>query len=43
MLEPLGMTSMQPDYPRMTIPHRTLGYQRVMGEWTIEGRGDDVS
>lgn len=43
ILETLGMTSMRPDYPHVAIPNRSLGYKRVMNEWTIASGDSDVS
>ena len=43
VLAPLGMTSMQPDYPQNAIPHRTMGYEQVMPGVTIPSGDSDVS
>lgn len=39
---PLGMTTLQPDYQWVPIPHRTRGYRRVK-ERVVDSVDDDVS
>ena len=39
---PLGMSTMQPDYPGASIPHRSRGY-RQDGDETIDSGDNDVS
>ncbi len=43
ILAPLGMASMQPDYPHVTIAHRTRGYKALPGGYRIDSGDSDVS
>ncbi len=42
IIKPLGMTTLQPDYQWVDIPHRTLGYRKVEGE-IVPSTDTDVS
>ena len=42
IVQPLGMTSLQPDYQWIESPHRTVGY-RHRGERTVPSTNTDVS
>lgn len=43
IFEPLGMTSMQPDYQWIDIPHRTIGYRRFPERRLLPSKDTDVS
>lgn len=40
---PLGMSSMQPDYQWIDIPHRTIGYRRMPERHVLPSKNEDVS
>lgn len=43
IFEPLGMSSMQPDYQWIEIPHRTIGYRRFAERRVLPSKDADVS
>jgi len=43
IFEPLGMTSMQPDYQWIEIPHRTIGYRKFAERRVLPSKDADVS